>query len=438
MPPRVPAVDMLPIPATSSPVPVRLPLPDNCCVNDLQRIPAILPQLLQRVSPARTKLIIDHLQMMVGSDRHSDIVTVIDGRSAAIAVCQRSSDTATLLHAAPLQEFPPDQSAEIARQLAEQLDQQLRRRRIRFVQWATDPLTIPPRPTRLSQPLSPAEAESATGQHGYDLSSFAEALGFEQAGTLKYLATSLQEPWRQSLPDDPSPIHLRPLMDPTSARDADAVHPSAAFTELVERTYERTLDCPILCRHRSAEQTVASYRSVASFYPPWWYSVYRQKDHCTRAPCDPTSFDSATGGELVGCVIMARHCPEQPGSDSTEDDPLFENSVGGALAVGQSPAADESSEGESRLGSLQVMPRKSATPPDAVAELVYMGLLPEARGQGLGSRMLGEAMRIAEEAQARRFILAVDEANSPALAAYQHAGLRLVVRETVWVKSLAK
>jgi ribosomal protein S18 acetylase RimI-like enzyme len=55
-------------------------------------------------------------------------------------------------------------------------------------------------------------------------------------------------------------------------------------------------------------------------------------------------------------------------------------------------------------------------------ELVYMGVTPEARGAGLGRRIVEFALAAAARGGAERLVLAVDAANRPALAVYRAAG----------------
>ena len=55
-------------------------------------------------------------------------------------------------------------------------------------------------------------------------------------------------------------------------------------------------------------------------------------------------------------------------------------------------------------------------------ELVYMGLVPAARGNGWGRQILEFALWQARLGGARRLVLAVDEANQPALDMYHRAG----------------
>jgi len=61
--------------------------------------------------------------------------------------------------------------------------------------------------------------------------------------------------------------------------------------------------------------------------------------------------------------------------------------------------------------------------PDASTwELIYMGILPSVRGQGFGWQIVQHALWQASQRGAERVVLAVDEANHPALAMYRRAG----------------
>lgn len=56
------------------------------------------------------------------------------------------------------------------------------------------------------------------------------------------------------------------------------------------------------------------------------------------------------------------------------------------------------------------------------AELVYLGLVPNQRGKGLGKLLIDEALRIGGVLGAERMITAVDTRNEPARAAYERRG----------------
>lgn len=140
-------------------------------------------------------------------------------------------------------------------------------------------------------------------------------------------------------------------------------HERAAFAELVERTYEGTLDCPALNGLRPALEVLDEYAAIGtSGMSLWQRAVRRNAD--------------------VGCLLLADH-PSQ-------------NQV----------------------------------------ELVYMALLPQARGRGLGGQLVRESLRIAAVLGRKRIVLAVDAANQPAAAQYEAAGFREWERRSAFVQDL--
>lgn len=72
----------------------------------------------------------------------------------------------------------------------------------------------------------------------------------------------------------------------------------------------------------------------------------------------------------------------------------------------------------------------------AHAELVYLGLVPEARGQCLGRLLTQQAQWLARQEKCERLVLAVDVANTPAIAAYRASGMTEWDRQTIWVLTL--
>jgi mycothiol synthase len=71
-------------------------------------------------------------------------------------------------------------------------------------------------------------------------------------------------------------------------------------------------------------------------------------------------------------------------------------------------------------------------------ELVYMGLVPAARGYGWGRQITQHAQELARRANVERIVLAVDAANVPALAMYRAAGFEMWDRRTVYVRFAAR
>jgi ribosomal protein S18 acetylase RimI-like enzyme len=73
-------------------------------------------------------------------------------------------------------------------------------------------------------------------------------------------------------------------------------------------------------------------------------------------------------------------------------------------------------------------------PEGGSCELVYMGVVAAARGRGVGRRIALFAQRAATLMGAERVVLAVDEGNAPALAAYAHAGFTAWDRRIVYAR----
>lgn len=72
-----------------------------------------------------------------------------------------------------------------------------------------------------------------------------------------------------------------------------------------------------------------------------------------------------------------------------------------------------------------------------VLELVYMGILPHARGHRYGRQLARRAVRAARETGAARLLVAVDRENLPAVRVYERFGLKRLFSETVWARSFS-
>ncbi|OHB79303.1 MAG: hypothetical protein A2W31_15775 [Planctomycetes bacterium RBG_16_64_10] len=70
-------------------------------------------------------------------------------------------------------------------------------------------------------------------------------------------------------------------------------------------------------------------------------------------------------------------------------------------------------------------------------ELMYMGVVPEARGSGCGLAMVRHAQWLARTHGRARLMLAVDARNRPALAIYDAAGFVGWERRQVWTRTFA-
>lgn len=146
----------------------------------------------------------------------------------------------------------------------------------------------------------------------------------------------------------------------------------SAFAALIEQTYQDTRDCPVISRFRTAEQTMRGYAVSASLAGQFWWFA-RDREATSR-------------GDIAGVLILGVH---------------------GAA-------------------------RATETDPPPVVEIVYMGLVPAARGRGLGRSLVHHAMSAARTIGAERLILAVDRNNAPAADHYRAAGLEPMLWEQVW------
>ena len=77
-------------------------------------------------------------------------------------------------------------------------------------------------------------------------------------------------------------------------------------------------------------------------------------------------------------------------------------------------------------------------PDVAHAEIVYVAVVPEVRGRGLGLALTRHAQWLASQTKSQRLVLAVDAANEPAIRLYSKAGFDVFDRRAVWIHSLRK
>jgi ribosomal protein S18 acetylase RimI-like enzyme len=173
------------------------------------------------------------------------------------------------------------------------------------------------------------------------------AAGMKHAGDLLYLASDL------TFAKAPPPgMEFEPYRDSQQER----------LAALLARTYENSLDLPMLDEVRAPGEVLEGYRCNGAFRPELWRFV-RQ------------------AGIDVGCLLLTEH-------------------------------------------------------PHRQWELVYMGLVPEARGRRLGHAVAAYAQALVGDLGGDRLLLAVDAANYPALAAYRQGGFEVWRRCLVFLKML--
>ncbi|MGA2440407.1 MAG: GNAT family N-acetyltransferase [Tepidisphaeraceae bacterium] len=78
----------------------------------------------------------------------------------------------------------------------------------------------------------------------------------------------------------------------------------------------------------------------------------------------------------------------------------------------------------------------SGIPQTDGTELVYLGVVPEARGRGLGTILMRHAMELTLREHKRRLSLAVDSRNAPALKLYYRFGMQQVATRWAMIRDL--
>lgn len=72
-------------------------------------------------------------------------------------------------------------------------------------------------------------------------------------------------------------------------------------------------------------------------------------------------------------------------------------------------------------------------PHDDMGELVYLGIIPTARGHGWGRLLTQHAQWLARQSGRQKLVLAVDAHNEPARQVYKQCGFQPWDRRTVWI-----
>lgn len=140
---------------------------------------------------------------------------------------------------------------------------------------------------------------------------------------------------------------------------------------VIASTYEDSLDCPRLEEFRTPAEIIETYRYSVAYRPDWWFLVQR---------------DSVQGIRTnVGALILAEH--RTRGADKRD-----------SIAI----------------------------------ELVYMGVVPEHRGMGVGRQIVQRVLGTCQSASASRLILAVDRCNHYAGEMYRSYGMKRLVSESIW------
>ncbi len=149
---------------------------------------------------------------------------------------------------------------------------------------------------------------------------------------------------------------------------------SARLAQVIEQTCQDSEDCPAIHGVHPIGDALTSFKATGEFDPSRWFIVRKEQ------------FD-------IGCLLLT----EQPAS---------------SFPIPHSPL-----------------------PNHARWELIYMGLVPEARGHGYGIEIVRHAQWVAGRARAARLELAVDAANEPAIRVYSAAGFETWDRRSVFLRT---
>jgi mycothiol synthase len=201
--------------------------------------------------------------------------------------------------------------------------------------------------------------------------------GFQQITDLLYLV---------SLPDDFPAVEpmgdlvFEPIAEAGVTEISD--YATQRLTQVIQRTYVGTLDCPGVHQLRKIEDVLATYRGIGRFDPARWYFVrYENAD--------------------IGCLLLANH---------TEDRTCE------LLYVGITPEVRGSGYG------LQIV---------RWAQWIA-GICGLRKARGEKSAEENVAVPI------ERFVLAVDAENSPAISMYAAAGFKTWDRRSVFLREIVE
>lgn len=131
--------------------------------------------------------------------------------------------------------------------------------------------------------------------------------------------------------------------------------------QLIEQTYEQTLDCTALNGVRTIDDVVHGYQATGQFAAENWFFVQTQ-------------------GTDIGVLLLARY-----------------------------PQSED-------------------------YELMYLGLVPKARGQGWGKQITRFAQWIVRSRKGLRIVVAVDASNRPAVGVYNATGFDTIEKRAVFLR----
>jgi ribosomal protein S18 acetylase RimI-like enzyme len=210
------------------------------------------------------------------------------------------------------------------------------------------------------------------------------ACGFRNITQLQYLRHDLQ-----SLPVVAHDLRLEPYCPANRA----------LFHATLERTYEGTLDCPELDGVRTIDEVIEGHVAQGKFQPDRWWLAFARLSYRQNIVSAAKAAPPVTQREWAASVSER--------SASEESVP-----VGVALAI--------------------EMPEGDAW------DLSYLGVTPEARGQGIGRVLAAHVLAAASQGGSGAVVLAVDVRNRPALQLYESLGFERTGLREVYLLVLGK
>lgn len=177
--------------------------------------------------------------------------------------------------------------------------------------------------------------------------------GFTELAKLSYLERPAPSPRDVKPIDWPDGVSIEACRDPHDPE----------WAEVLDRTYEHTLDCPGLLGLRQTPDILEGHRSIGVFEPGLWTMV-------------------RVNGKGAGVLLL------------------------------------------------------NPVPASRSVELVYLGMVPEARGAGLASRLLRYGLGLLAGRPERSVTLAVDDQNTPAMKLYHAHGFRRSLRRVALIRAL--
>jgi ribosomal protein S18 acetylase RimI-like enzyme len=165
--------------------------------------------------------------------------------------------------------------------------------------------------------------------------------------------------------------------------------------------------------------------------PPAQPPAYNLPADITLAP-----YDAATHPLFLHAIAASYHdtldCPAMSGLRSVDDVLEGHKAVGRFDPQLWSVLLRDGPAGPKPIGCLLL----SEIPARRALELVYLGLSPAARGEGLGRALVHRTLAIASRRHFDLATLAVDAANTPAVRLYRRCGYTSVAQRVAMIKRL--